>query len=373
MPVTAQHGEQHENRYYTVRRGDTLSEIASENRTTISALVAQNDLGRRGRIYPGQVLQLPDRPGARPSKRPAPAIEVAATAPTAPTVTVAPTPEPEVAKPAAAPPVAVVPPAPPAPLPKPAEPVVPETVAAVEPDRPEPGAEAAGEPQPEAEAQADSDAEAAAETEAKAEADSDEPFAAEELEAIEPVVLPAKPKTPKPISAQVALAEPAVARDDEVGPPGSLDGSPFRRVDKDRVVVDDDETLGHFADWLEVSPQRLRTLNKLKPNRPIHVGQKLKLDFARVSPDEFQERRLEYHKGIEEDFFGSFRVTGTVEHTLRSGDTLWVLSHKLYGVPTWLIHRYNPDLDFAKLTAGMKLSIPVVEKLGETAPANGSS
>ena len=57
-------------------------------------------------------------------------------------------------------------------------------------------------------------------------------------------------------------------------------------------------------------------------------------------------------------------MTGTVEHTLRSGDTLWVLSHKLYGVPTWLIHRYNPDLDFEKLTAGMKLSIPVVEKLG---------
>ena len=158
-----------------------------------------------------------------------------------------------------------------------------------------------------------------------------------------------------------------------MGPPGSLEGSPYKRVDKDHVLVDDDETLGHFADWLEVSPQRLRTLNKIKPNRPIHVGQKLKLDFSRVSLEEFEERRLEYHKGIEEDFFGSFRVTGTVEHVLRSGDTLWVLSHKLYGVPTWLIHRYNPDLDFAKLTAGMKLAIPVVEKLGEVAPANGSS
>jgi membrane-bound lytic murein transglycosylase D len=256
----------------------------------------------------------------------------------------------------------VVAPAPEASVPETVPPdVVTGTVAAVEPDRPE------TEPAPEDELAA------VAETEAKAEADSDEPFAPEELEAVEPVVLPAKPRVPKPLGTQVALAEPAVAREDEIGPPGSLDGSPYRRVDSERVVVDDDETLGHFADWLEITPQRLRTLNKLKPNRPIHVGQKLKLDFSRVSPDEFMERRLEYHKGIEEDFFGSFRVTGTVEHTLRSGDTLWVLSHKLYGVPTWLIHRYNPDLDFEKLTAGMKLSIPVVEKLGDTAPANGSS
>ena len=65
-------------------------------------------------------------------------------------------------------------------------------------------------------------------------------------------------------------------------------------------------------------------------------------------------------------------MTGTVEHSLRSGDTLWVLSHKLYGVPTWLIHRYNPDVDFARLVPGVKLQIPIVEKLGETAPANGS-
>jgi hypothetical protein len=33
-------------------------------------------------------------------------------------------------------------------------------------------------------------------------------------------------------------------------------------------------------------------------------------------------------------------------------------------VPTWLIHRYNPDVDLAKLTPGTRLAIPVVEKLG---------
>ena len=70
------------------------------------------------------------------------------------------------------------------------------------------------------------------------------------------------------------------------------------------LLVDDDETLGHFADWLEVSPQRLRNLNKLKARQAIHVGQALRLDFSKVTPEQFQERRLEYHKDIEEDFFG---------------------------------------------------------------------
>ena len=144
--------------------------------------------------------------------------------------------------------------------------------------------------------------------------------------------------------------------------PGAPDDSPFRRIDNDRVIVDDDETLGHFAEWLEVTPQRLRNLNKLKPRRQIQVGQKLKLDFSKVSPEEFQQRRLEYHKGIEEDFFGSYRVASTLEHTLRPGETLWVLSHKKYAVPTWLIRRYNPDVDLAKLMPGVVLVIPIVEK-----------
>jgi membrane-bound lytic murein transglycosylase D len=164
----------------------------------------------------------------------------------------------------------------------------------------------------------------------------------------------------------VASAEPtpAAAPAGEPVPPAVPDDSPYRRVDRDRVLVDDDETLGHFADWLEVSPQRVRNLNHLKARQPIHVGQTLRLDFSKVSPEQFLERRLEYHKGIEEDFFGSYRVTGTIEHSLRAGDTLWVLSRKLYGVPTWLIHRYNPDVDFARLTPGTKLAIPVIEKLG---------
>ncbi|HTO05530.1 MAG TPA: LysM peptidoglycan-binding domain-containing protein [Myxococcota bacterium] len=346
VPKEERHSDQHASRYYTVRRGDTLSEIASENRTTVAQILSQNDLGRRQRIYAGQVLQLPDRPGTAP-KRIVPPVVIAQTAapePAAPT----PAPPAEEAKPAVPPPAAEVAIAvsqsleqapaqaePPPPAAEPAPPPPSEPIAALEP---------AGAPPKLTETPPADDG-------------TEEVFSSADLAGPEPKLVPV-PNRPAPVT--VAVAEPAVTP--ALAVPAAADDPPYMRLKKDRVLVDDDETLGHFADWLEVSPQRLRNLNKLKGRQPIHVGQSLRLDFARVTPEEFQQRRLEYHKGIEEDFFGSFRVTGTVEHSLRSGDTLWVLSHKLYGVPTWLIHRYNPDVDFRKLVPGVKLQIPLVEK-----------
>ncbi|HIS02838.1 MAG TPA: LysM peptidoglycan-binding domain-containing protein, partial [Candidatus Pullichristensenella avicola] len=44
---------------YTVQRGDTLSEIAERFGTTVSELVRLNSIADRDRIYPGQVLLLP--------------------------------------------------------------------------------------------------------------------------------------------------------------------------------------------------------------------------------------------------------------------------------------------------------------------------
>ncbi len=44
---------------YTVRRGDTLSQIASRYRTSVTALVDANNIRRRSLIRPGQVLTVP--------------------------------------------------------------------------------------------------------------------------------------------------------------------------------------------------------------------------------------------------------------------------------------------------------------------------
>jgi membrane-bound lytic murein transglycosylase D len=91
------------------------------------------------------------------------------------------------------------------------------------------------------------------------------------------------------------------------------------------------------------------------------MGQRLKLDFSATAPEVFLQRRVEFHKGIEEDFFGTYAVAGTVDHTLRRGESLWVLSHNVYAVPIWLIHRYNPGKDLTQLSPGVTLKIPVVQ------------
>jgi membrane-bound lytic murein transglycosylase D len=144
--------------------------------------------------------------------------------------------------------------------------------------------------------------------------------------------------------------------------------SPWRRISGNTIVVDADETIGHYANWLEVPTTRLRSLNKIRKGGSLRMGQRIKLDFKRISAEQFLQRRIEYHKGIAEDFFGSYEVVSVKEHRVRPGETIWNISTRTYGVPTWLIHRYNPDADLTRLSPGSKLVIPVVQEV--TASAN---
>jgi len=238
IPEKSRHGEQHRSRYHQVRRGDTLGRIAGKYRTSVSTLVVLNNLPSRHRIFPGQVLQLPESKRSRAKRRRT--------------------------------------------LVKSAQASIPK-------------------------------------------------------EKIQPIYGP---------------------------PPPELGDSPWRRLDGDYVLIDALETLGHYSDWLGLPISKLRKANRLSSRRRLHMGQRLKLDFSRVNRETFLQRRLEFHKGIEEDFFGSFRVTGTLDHKLRRGDSLWELAHQTYRVPSWLIQRYNPDIDLTQLSPGTELRIPVVEPVG---------
>ena len=129
--------------------------------------------------------------------------------------------------------------------------------------------------------------------------------------------------------------------------------------------VEAEETLGHFAQWLGINPRVLRSLNKLGPGRNVWVSQKLFLSFHRTTPKEFQNRRLEFHKGLEEDFFESYKVIGTFHHTIQTGENLWELAKEKYEVPFWVIARYNPDLSRSKVTAGTKVTFPKLVPRGK--------
>ncbi len=133
----------------------------------------------------------------------------------------------------------------------------------------------------------------------------------------------------------------------------------------DQVTVQAEETLGHYAEWLEISASDLRRLNGMRYGTPLAIGRQKKLDFSRVTPEVFEQRRLQFHRGLQEDFFNAYIVTGTLSYSLRRGDSLWYISNRKFDVPIWLLRQYNPDLDFGKLHAGTPLVIPVIEARNE--------
>ncbi|HEX7082154.1 MAG TPA: LysM peptidoglycan-binding domain-containing protein [Gammaproteobacteria bacterium] len=131
------------------------------------------------------------------------------------------------------------------------------------------------------------------------------------------------------------------------------------------ITVQALETLGHYADWLEIRTQRLRDLNGLPFRRPVVIGQTLKLDFSRVSPEEFEQRRIEYQRRRQEAFFSSYRIEDVEDHVIRRGESVWVLAQHRYHVPVWLLRQYNPDLDLDRLAPGTIVKFPRLRPLTE--------
>ncbi|MDH3685471.1 MAG: LysM peptidoglycan-binding domain-containing protein [Myxococcales bacterium] len=131
-----------------------------------------------------------------------------------------------------------------------------------------------------------------------------------------------------------------------------------------RIEVQSDETLGHYAEWLETSASGLRNRNGLPAGRPLPLGRRVTLDFSRVPKADFEQRRLAHHRVIQQRFFSQFEVDGATDYVLRSGDTLWKLSRGEGAVPVWLLRDYNPNLDLAALRAGQRVKIPKLKPKG---------
>jgi len=127
------------------------------------------------------------------------------------------------------------------------------------------------------------------------------------------------------------------------------------------IVVEPDETLGHFADWLDIPTYMLRKINYIAYGDPIHLGKRLLLSFKNVTPEGFHDRRIEYHQGIEEDFYRNFQVQGESSYTVRRGDNLWVICNRRFELPHWLLKKYNPEADLTTLRAGQTVAIPTVQ------------
>ena len=170
-------------------------------------------------------------------------------------------------------------------------------------------------------------------------------------------------ESPQPVSAaQAEAVGPALgaAADDAQQ---NADPTDYSVAKDDTIVVATAETLGHYADWLHVSAVRLRQLNKLGYGKPVLVGRKVHLDFHRVSHEEFEQKRREYHQTLQASYFASHRIVGTQVYIARRGDSMWTITQKFAQLPVWLLEQYNPDLDFADLRPGTQIVMPRVEEV----------
>jgi membrane-bound lytic murein transglycosylase D len=202
--------------------------------------------------------------------------------------------------------------------------------------------------------------------------------AAPPVEAEVPVEVVASAPVPEPAE-DTEAAEPTSEREaEEIGPAlvagtqaaDSADPADYSVGNADTVVVQAAETLGHYAEWLDVRASDLRRLNKMSFATPVIVGRKVKLSFAKVTQDQFEARRMEYHRQLQEVFFTQFRIKDTTTHVVRSGESIWVIAQQRYNIPIWLLRQYNPDLDLGDIRPGTKLVIPLVEPTApESVPA----
>ena len=200
------------------------------------------------------------------------------------------------------------------------------------------------------------------------------------LPAAGPAPVAAAPPAPVVASAPAAEAEPPMvaARPVEEPTPAAMAGdyatsligtiqtallsdpSDYSVAADNTIEVQPLETLGHYGDWLEIKTQRLRDLNGLAFRTPVEVGRRIKLDLGTVDGRRFEERRIAYHRAQQDSFFKRHIITSVTEHTIRRGESIWVLSLRRYDVPIWLFRQYNPGLDLHRVRPGTKVQFPVL-------------
>jgi membrane-bound lytic murein transglycosylase D len=182
--------------------------------------------------------------------------------------------------------------------------------------------------------------------------------AAETLPAPAVARQPAPPKEPvSEKQAESTALLPAAA------PSGNGDGTDYSVGAGNTVVVQAGETLGHFADWSKTSSASLRTLNRLHKNAMVTLGHKVKLDLSRVSAEQFETERRDYHRRQQETFFAGHRISGTESYVVKKGESLWIIAQQHADLPVWLVAEYNPDVDFGDVRPGTSIALPRVETI----------
>jgi membrane-bound lytic murein transglycosylase D len=165
---------------------------------------------------------------------------------------------------------------------------------------------------------------------------------------------------PEPAVAATSTAVDAVDAVQVIaGPPELMaDPSDYTVASDGSIEVQATETLGHYAEWLDLRASQLRHINGIRYGSPVVIGHRLELDFSRVGQDEFERRRLAYQQDLQQAFFMTWQIRTTHTHVIAPGESLWVLTRRQFKVPMWLLRQYNPDLNLDRLHPGTVIVIP---------------
>ena len=305
---------------YTVARGDTVSTIARRFSVGETALLRLNGIEDAHRIYPGQELRLPGLYAAQP--------QLVAT---------------ERA---------------------PASLVDPVEIATVE------GEAERGVDSPESRVAESSQTLSEIERivpEAIAEqgSDADAPQASEAI-AVELALLDTVAVDIDAVAEEVATAtndNTPVESDAELAEALSADPADYSVASDDSIEVQATETLGHYADWLAVRAWDVRRLNGMAYSDPVIVGKRLTLSFTKVSRPEFERRRKDYHSTLQREFFAQYRIRDVEEYTIRRNENIGTIARNRYSAPLGLVRQYNPELDFNRIQIGQKVVFPLLQSV----------
>ena len=101
-------------------------------------------------------------------------------------------------------------------------------------------------------------------------------------------------------------------------------------------------------------------MNRIGKRGVIVVHDKIRVSFSKTRPGNFEEKRQEYHKAIQEDFFNNYEISKLAIRSVEKGETLWEICNKIYTIPLWLLSSYNADKDINSLSVGEPIVIPVI-------------
>jgi membrane-bound lytic murein transglycosylase D len=142
----------------------------------------------------------------------------------------------------------------------------------------------------------------------------------------------------------------------------ALDPARLRVAADNTIEILQDETLGHYAAWLGVSSADLLRLNNLSAKASVQTGKRLKLDFAKVDHASFAEQRTQYHQALRAKFFDQWQVRDTENYRIKRSENVQGLA-RARSIPLWLFQQYNPAVNTAAVKAGQVVVFPVVEKI----------